>query len=209
MNGPTPDDPVVRRAVDELRHMPAVDADAVRRVVLAAAAARVAPADEPAEPIAARTRSVRVWSAIGMAAAAAIVGFVARGLSLSARDAITPPVPAPTTVASAPTPVATTARFVASNASDIVAVPQQFVLENSHAHSISVVGDFNKWNPASARMERSSNGTLWSAIVPVLPGRHMYGFMIDDSIFVLAPGGQTVRDPDLGTEASVLMVRRP
>jgi Carbohydrate-binding module 48 (Isoamylase N-terminal domain). len=143
-----------------------------------------------------------------MAAAAAIVGFVARGLSLSARDAVTPPAPS-STAASAPAPVATTARFVASNASDVVAVPQQFVLENSHAHSISVVGDFNKWNPASARMERSGNGTLWSAIVPVLPGRHMYGFMIDDSIFVLAPGGQTVRDPDLGTEASVLLVRRP
>ena len=206
MNGPAPDDPVVRRAVDELRRMPAADADAVRRVVVAAAAARVTPADEPVELVAARTRSVRIWSAIGMTAAAAIVGFLARGWSLSTRDVVTPPAPAPT-VASAPAPVATTARLVASSASDVVPIPQQFVLENSHAHSVSVVGDFNRWNPASARMERSRNGTMWSAIVPVLPGRHMYGFMIDDSVFVLAPGRQKARDPDLGTDASVIVVR--
>ena len=73
----------------------------------------------------------------------------------------------------------------------------------------SVVGDFNNWNPTAAPMTRSSDGALWSAIVPILPGRHMYGFMVDDSIFVLDPRAQKARDPDLGTEGSVRMVGRP
>ena len=100
-------------------------------------------------------------------------------------------------------------RFVASTASDVVAIPQQFVLESSRAHRVSLVGDFNSWNPSVAPMTRSSDGALWSTIVPILPGRHMYGFMVDDSIFVLDPRAQKARDPDLGTEGSVRMVGRP
>ena len=73
-------DPVLQRAIDELRQLPPLDREAVSRVVGAAAAARLSPADEPVfVERAARGRSIRVWSAIGMAAAAAVVGFVARG----------------------------------------------------------------------------------------------------------------------------------
>jgi hypothetical protein len=206
----TPDDPMLRRAVDELRRMPVVSDEAVRRAVQAAAAARLAPADEPAEMASSRMRSIRVWSAVGMTAAAAIVGFVARGAWLSNSGG------APEQrVAAAPATLATriatdpTARFAGSAASDVVAIPQQFVLENSRAHRVSLVGDFNSWNPAVAPMARSSDGSLWSAIVPILPGRHMYGFMVDDSIFVLDPRAQKARDPDLGSEGSVRMVGRP
>ena len=200
----TPDDPMVRRAVDELRRMPVVSDEAVRRAVQAAAAARLAPADEPAAVALSRTRSIRVWSAIGMAAAAAVVGFVARGVWLSTNGVATQQ-----TVAAAQAVTDTTTRFVASTASDAVAIPQQFVLESSRAHRVSLVGDFNSWNPSMAPMTRSSDGALWSTIVPILPGRHMYGFMVDDSIFVLDPRAQKARDPDLGTEGSVRMVGRP
>jgi Carbohydrate-binding module 48 (Isoamylase N-terminal domain) len=205
----TPSDPIIRRAADELRRLPTVDGAALRRVVEAAAAARLAPADEPASYVLPRVRSIRVWSAVGMTAAAAILGFVARGVWTSG------PSSAPqATVAAAPAAPAALAtpdsslRLAASNASDVAALPQQFVLENSGAHRVSVVGDFNNWNPSAAPMTRSSGGSLWSAIVPILPGRHMYGFMVDDSIFVLDPRARTARDPDLGTEGSVRMVGR-
>ena len=73
-------DPMLQRAIDELRQLPPIDREAVRRVVGAAAAARLSPADDPVfVERAARGGSIRVWSAIGMAAAAAVVGFVARG----------------------------------------------------------------------------------------------------------------------------------
>jgi propanediol dehydratase small subunit len=208
MNAPTPEDPIVQRAIDELRRTPAVSDEAVRRVVQAAAAARLAPADEPVDVMPVRARSMRVWSAVGMAAAAAIVGFVARGAWLARDNA----------AASQPIAMEASARrdsgvpvtsLAASKSSDVVALPQQFVLEISRAHRVSVVGDFNNWNPTAAPMTRSSDGALWSAIVPILPGRHMYGFMVDDSIFVLDPRAQKARDPDLGTEGSVRMVGRP
>jgi 1,4-alpha-glucan branching enzyme len=73
---------------------------------------------------------------------------------------------------------------------------------------VSVVGDFNNWNPTIAPMEQSANG-VWSAVVPILPGRHVYAFMVDDSVLTLDPRAPKVRDPDFGTDGSLRMVGRP
>jgi hypothetical protein len=200
-------DPVLRRAIDELRRLPVADPQTVRRVVGVAAEARVTAADEPiAERSLRGTRSVRLWSAVGVAAAAAIVGFIARGAWL----------PSVTTagfenVASAPAASGAPLMNVSSAEGEALPLPQQFVFESSSARRISVVGDFNKWNPASAPMTRAAEGGLWSTVIPLLPGRHVYGFMIDDSLFTLdpRPGVLEARDPDLGTKASVVLVGRP
>jgi hypothetical protein len=191
-------DPTVRRAVDELRRLPPLDRDAVQRVVRAAAEARVTPADDPLI-VAPRGRSIRLWSAIGMAAAAALVAWVV------GRGTVTPSVD---TVAVAPPPASSQAQLVASGKTEALPILQQFVFENAKARSVSVVGDFNKWNPAANVMKRTSEG-LWSVMVPIMPGRHVYGFMVDDSVFTLDPRAPKVRDPDLGSEGSVVLVGRP
>jgi hypothetical protein len=58
-------------------------------------------------------------------------------------------------------------------------------------------------------MTRSSEGELWSVSIPITPGRHMYAFMVDDSILVLDPRAPKSRDPDLGAEGSVRIVGHP
>lgn len=194
-------DPVVQRAVDELRRLPPMDHAAVERIAAAAAAARLTPADPVVEM---PRRRARRWLTVGIAAAAAVVGFIARDLV-----PVTPH--ATTDVAQAPTPAVAAApmRAAASTNADVALVPQPFVLENRAAHRVAVVGDFNNWNPRATAMTRSSDGALWSVIVPIVPGRHVYGFMVDDSVFTLDPRTTSVRDPDFGTNASVLMVGRP
>ena len=77
-------DHVLRRAVQTLRQLPAADADAMRRVVEAAAAERVMPAaDEPTDDDAPKTAiSPGRWRLVGFSgliAAAALVGFIVRG----------------------------------------------------------------------------------------------------------------------------------
>jgi hypothetical protein len=139
-----------------------------------------------------------------MAAAAAVIGFVARDLVSSNK-------PASIDMARVKTPAVAAApiRAVASSGSEGETVPQQFVLEHRSAHRVSVVGDFNNWNPAATPMTRSADSGLWSAILPLVLGRHLYGYMVDDSLFVLDPRMPKVRDPDFGTDASVLIVGRP
>jgi hypothetical protein len=190
--------PVVQRAVDELRRLPPIDQGAIRRISTAAAAARLSPADEPVE----RSRpAIRWWATAGLAAAALIVGFVARGALLNERGG-------PPSVVVTPF-VASPARPVASTDANAALVPQQFVLENRTARRVSVVGDFNNWNPRATPMTRSPDDGIWSVIVPVVSGRHVYGFMVDDSVFTLDPRNPKARDPDLGADASVLVVGRP
>ncbi|MFI5230143.1 MAG: isoamylase early set domain-containing protein [Gemmatimonadales bacterium] len=196
-------DPSVIRAIDELRRLPGVDRAAVERVVAAAAALRVTPpGDEPFDVRAPRPRLRRLAGLAGLAAAAAIVGFVIHGF-----------VPAAPVVRTSPAATSGPATGVAMNVSvpDGAALPiaHQFVLSLKGAKRVSVVGDFNEWNQVSAPMTRSADGTLWSATIPILPGRHMYGYLVDDSVFVLDPSEPKVRDPDFGAEGSVVIVGRP
>lgn len=212
MNTSRPDDHIVRRAVDELRRLPEVDPAKIRAVVQAAAQARVTPADEPMPSRKSRVRSGRVWGLVGLAAAAGIVGFVARGFLATNRENAVAIVPTMTAMAesavSESAPGALNVRQVASVSADPLPILEQFVFENTNARRVSVVGDFNNWNPKTAPMTRSREGGFWSVIVPIAPGRHMYGFMIDDSLFVLDPRALSARDPDLGTEGSIRMVGR-
>ena len=206
-------DPLVDRAIDELRRLPQVDDLAVRRIVTAAAAARDASDTDggPPQPRRLGERWLRPWLAIGLTAAAAAVGFMVRGAWSPTTDveqvAAVPTTAAPAAPASEPS--IQKIQMAASPAADAAPIPLQFVLRSGTARGVSVVGDFNGWNPASARMARSPDGDLWSITIPVAPGRHMYGFMIDDTVFTLDPRAPRTRDPDLGVEGSVVIVGRP
>ena len=195
-------DLIVNRAIDELRRLPPLDRDAVDRVARAAAAARVSPADGEALMERRRMRSMRIWSAVALASAAAVAGFVAGELRPSRMQ----------TPQTAGTPVsgksAMTLRPVANHPSEIVAIPQPFMFEHKSARRVAIVGDFNNWDPKANAMVRDASG-LWSTILPIMPGRHLFGFIVDDSVFTLDPRKPKARDPDLGSEGSVLMVGRP
>ena len=195
-------DLIVNRAIDELRRLPPLDRDAVDRVARAAAAARVSPADGEALMELRRVRSMRIWSAVGLAAAAAVAGFVAGERRPSH---VTTPQTAGALVSGKS---AVTLRQVANDPSEIVAIPQQFVFEHRSARHVAIVGDFNNWDPKANAMVRDASG-LWSTILPIIPGRHLFGFIVDDSVFTLDPHKPKARDPDLGSEGSVLMVGRP
>ena len=189
-------DPVVRRAIDELRRLPSVPADAVAKVTTAAAAARMLPAaDEPVFLERARSWG-RIFAAAGLVAAAAIAGFVIRGT-------MTPP---PSTRLAAATPIAPAA-FSAERASEPIV--EQFVFKAANARRVALIGDFNRWDASAKPMTRSPDGELWSVSVPMMPGRHVYAFLVNDSLLVLDPGAPKSRDPDLGADASVRMVGHP
>lgn len=196
-------DLVVNRAIEELRRLPPLDRAAVDRVVRAAAEARVSPADGDELVERRRVRSIRIWSATGLAAAAAAVGFVVGELrpsrSTPIRQTAAVPMRGESTM---------TLRQVAHDPSEIVAIPQPFMFEHKTARRVAIVGDFNNWDAKASEMARDASG-LWSAILPIMPGRHLYGFMVDDSVFTLDPRKPKARDPDFGSEGSVLMVGRP
>ena len=50
---------------------------------------------------------------------------------------------------------------------------------------------------------------MWSVVLPVVPGRHLYAFIVDDSALTLDPRAPRAKDPSLGVESSVVMVGKP
>ena len=192
-------DPVVERAIGELRALPIVAPGAVERVAAAAmGAGRLGnDAGQPAV-------TWRRWlSYAGIAAAACGVGYLARGAARSAP-------PASTNAAAASSTSAAPGVQLASNA-DAVARPLawQFVFRGERARHVALIGDFNGWNPKATPLTRAPGSGLWSVTVPLMPGRHAYAFMVDDTAFVLDPQAPVSRDPDLGSKESVVVVERP
>lgn len=66
-----------------------------------------------------------------------------------------------------------------------MAKPINFFCFAPEATHVSLVGDFNDWQPTAHPMNRQPDGS-WTAQVPLHHGHHMYQFLVD---------GKPVLDP--------------
>jgi 1,4-alpha-glucan branching enzyme len=82
----------------------------------------------------------------------------------------------------------------------------QFVLDARRARSVAVVGDFNDWDKTATPLERDSTTGIWSTLASVRPGRHVYAFLVDGTVWTLDPNAPRTKDADYGTEQSVMIV---
>ena len=134
------------------------------------------------------------WNLAG-AAAAACVAIVAVGalLSLIPKQVIEVP------VASVP------AQAIAVGPKQEPTVFVRLVLLQPGARSVSVAGDFNGWNPAQTPLERSGDG-MWTATIPLKPGRYQYMFVIDGKQWIADPLATEEATDGFGSQNAVLDV---
>jgi hypothetical protein len=85
-------------------------------------------------------------------------------------------------------------------------LPVRFSVVAPHAAKVSIVGDFNHWNPTTLPMRRSADGQTWEVEVKLPVGRYSYAFLIDGA-FAPDPAAPRGSGDDFGTPNSVLMVR--
>lgn len=86
-------------------------------------------------------------------------------------------------------------------------VPVQFVVLAGDAHTVSLVGDFNDWNPGATPMEPTAGGT-WSIVVQLEPGPVTYSFLVDGVEWRADPSAAAVRS-DFGRPSSIAFVNAP
>jgi hypothetical protein len=199
-------DETIARIAAALRPMPPVDPARKAGVLVAVAAERE-------RKRATRRRAARAWrvaGSLGVAAAAGLLLTVWWRDVAGGRDAIsaTTQTTAASVRTSAPSPTPTT-RLTASESADVAPLPVQLVLRAPAAHRVSVVGDFNGWDAASNTLARDPASGLWSGTVVLRPGRHVYAFIVDDSVWMRDPRMPQARDADFGRPGSVLLVGRP
>ncbi|HWC74377.1 MAG TPA: isoamylase early set domain-containing protein [Gemmatimonadales bacterium] len=81
----------------------------------------------------------------------------------------------------------------------------QFVLVAPQAASVSLVGDFNDWDPARTPMH-AAHGGVWATVVPLAPGRYRYAFLVNGVEWRADPGAPAARDDEFGAPSSVVTV---
>lgn len=81
----------------------------------------------------------------------------------------------------------------------------RFVFVAPYASRVSLVGDFNAWNPSTMPMRRSADGRAWLLDVPLAPGRHVYSFVVDGNV-TADPAAPRAGDDDFGVPSSVVLV---
>ena len=79
-----------------------------------------------------------------------------------------------------------------------------FICNAPQAQSVSLVGDFNQWNPRAHPMKQMPDGA-WLLRVELRHGHHRYAFMVDGHL-TLDPRGQGVTRDDHGQRVSLVPV---
>jgi hypothetical protein len=111
---------------------------------------------------------------------------------------------AETRPAASPVPVAQFATQTARTA----ARPVPFVCVAAEARRVSVVGDFNDWNPEANPLERSGRRGAWSGLLWLPPGVYEYAFVIDGRLQAADDARPAGPPDDFGVTNSVLIVRQ-
>ncbi len=82
----------------------------------------------------------------------------------------------------------------------------RFVLAAPGASEVALVGDFNDWDPGATPLRRADRGGVWVVDVPLAPGRHEYGFLIDGSEWRPDPAAPRGGENEYGPPNSVVTV---
>lgn len=200
-------DEAIERFASRLQLLPAVDAEAKARVLVAIAAERERDATQ--ERVRRHSRTTASWVVAGALAAALLVAvvLVGRDGAPPAND-VTPGRSLDRTrpvVATAPG-LGTATLAVDDDRSRSGLRTVQFVFRSPDARRVSVVGDFTGWEAGTLVMTRDAGSGLWSASMALPPGRHVYAFLMDDTVWVRDPRALAAPDADFGRPGSILLV---
>jgi hypothetical protein len=80
----------------------------------------------------------------------------------------------------------------------------QFVLVAPQAASVSLVGDFNDWDPTRSPMQTAQG--VWATAVQLAPGRYRYAFLVNGVDWRADPGAPSAVDDEFGAPSSVVTV---
>lgn len=187
-------DPALDHIVAVARRPVAME-PAARRRLLAAVRAEARPARAPSRwRRLTEARALRLSPVAGAALAAGLVGIgVLVGLGLATPDQLADAGPR-VLPAVEPVPERTAGDGV------------KFVLVAPQAARVSLVGDFNRWDPAANPMERTPTGGTWTVVVPLRAGRHEYAFVVDGKQWIPDPSAPLAPVDGLGAPNSVVLV---
>jgi hypothetical protein len=80
----------------------------------------------------------------------------------------------------------------------------EFALRTPADSTVTLVGDFNDWNPTATPLHRE--GDAWTVTVPLRPGRYRYTFIVDGTRWRRDPAAPRALEDDFGAPTSVITI---
>jgi 1,4-alpha-glucan branching enzyme len=81
----------------------------------------------------------------------------------------------------------------------------RFVFNAESASRVTIVGDFNDWDPDASPLQEMGKG-VWTITIPLAPGRYQYTFVVDGTSWVADPGAPRTLEDDFGQPNSIITV---
>jgi hypothetical protein len=97
------------------------------------------------------------------------------------------------------------AAAASSSAQSEDAVGVRFAIMAPGAQRVSLVGDFNAWNPDVTPLKLAKDGRTWTTTLPLRSGRHTYAFVVDGEV-TADPSAPRADDDDFGSPNSLVLV---
>jgi 1,4-alpha-glucan branching enzyme len=86
------------------------------------------------------------------------------------------------------------------------AQPVRFTVEVPASSRVTVVGDFNDWDPKASPMVPGGPPGTWSLRLALPPGRYRYSFLVDGTRWVQDPSEPVALGNDFDIPTSVITV---
>ena len=84
--------------------------------------------------------------------------------------------------------------------------PVYLRLDAPASSRVSVVGDFNDWDPSATPLSPTGDRGVWTVELRLKPGRYHYTFLIDGRRWAGDPSEPRAPESDFGAPVSVLTV---
>jgi 1,4-alpha-glucan branching enzyme len=82
------------------------------------------------------------------------------------------------------------------------------VLVDPAARSVSVAGSFNQWSATSHPLARAQSPGVWTRVVPLPPGEHLFMYVVDGTQWISPPAAEDYADDGFGARNGIVVVRQ-
>ena len=96
---------------------------------------------------------------------------------------------------------------IAPAAPVVTPVGVRFVLMHPEARSVALAGSFNQWSASSRPLAREKSRGVWTVVVALPPGEHLFMYVVDGTEWVSPPLAEYYVDDGFGSKNGVVVVR--
>jgi 1,4-alpha-glucan branching enzyme len=83
----------------------------------------------------------------------------------------------------------------------------QFATWQPDARHVAVAGSFNQWSTASHPLERRSVSGVWTGVVMLPPGEHLFMYVVDGTQWISPQAADDYADDGFGARNGIVIVR--